>query len=56
MNPIFDNVMKQNRLTKNAFSFYMDNREGGSGSKLVLGGADETLHTGPINYHKVVDE
>jgi len=34
----------------------MDNREGGSGSKLVLGGADETLHTGPINYHKVVDE
>jgi hypothetical protein len=31
----------------------MDNKDGGKGSKLVLGGTDPELYTGDINYHKV---
>lgn len=55
-NPVFDNLMQQNKLGKNEFSFYMDNKEGRSNSKLILGGVDDTLYAGDMHYHKVIDE
>jgi hypothetical protein len=55
LNPIFDNVMKQKRLQNNIFSFYLNQREGGSDSKLTVGGLDPSLIAGPIHYHKVID-
>jgi cathepsin D len=30
--PVFDNIMKQKKLSKNEFGFYFDNREGQSNS------------------------
>ena len=56
MNPLFDNVMKQKRLDNNVFSFYFDTVEGAQNSKLVLGGVDNNLFTGPVNYFKVIDK
>jgi hypothetical protein len=34
----------------------MDNKDGGKGSKLVLGGVDEELYAGDIHYHKVTNK
>ena len=53
--PIFDNIIKQNRLEKNEFGFFMENSDGKSNSQLILGGVDENLFTGDLTYHKVID-
>ena len=42
LNPVFDNIIKQKKLSSNIFTFMLDRSEGGSGSELVLGGVDQT--------------
>jgi cathepsin D len=54
--PIFDNIMMQDKLDQNVFSFYFDKTAGSVTSKLILGGVDETLITGPVKYFPVVDK
>lgn len=34
----------------------MDSKDGGKNSKLIIGGVDDGLYNGRINYHKVVDK
>jgi cathepsin D len=55
LNPVFDNIMHQKKLDKNVFSFYFNRDENTYGSKLILGGVDENLFTGKINYVDVND-
>ncbi|GAA6105842.1 nothepsin [Tachysurus ichikawai] len=50
--PVFDNIMKQNKVEKPMFSFYLS-RNGSStslGGELLLGGMDEELFIPPINW------
>lgn len=56
MNPVFDNIMSQKKLDKNMFSFYFNRNADSYGSKMILGGVDDSLYSGSINYVKVVDE
>uniref|UniRef100_A0A8C5N6P0 Cathepsin E-like n=1 Tax=Gouania willdenowi TaxID=441366 RepID=A0A8C5N6P0_GOUWI len=50
-NPVFDNMMAQKIVDKPVFSFYLS-RSGGSSpdGELLLGGIDESLYNGPINW------
>ncbi|KAK0143658.1 Cathepsin E [Merluccius polli] len=49
--PVFDNMMSENTLEQPVFSFYLTRRSGGeAGGELLLGGTDEDLYTGPINW------
>ena len=54
--PLFDNLMKQQNLKKNIFSFYFSKREDNLDSQLILGGVDKTLHQGDIHYNDVIDK
>jgi len=54
--PIFDNIMLQNKLDQNVFSFFFDRSEATFGSRLILGGVDETLIAEPVKYFPVVDK
>lgn len=56
LNPVFDNIMKQKKLDSNVFSFYFDRSESSRESRFILGGIDEDLFKGKINYNKVVDQ
>lgn len=56
MNPLFDNIIYQKRLSKNIFSFYFDGDEGTSQSQFILGGVDETLFEPPIKYFPVISK
>uniref|UniRef100_A0A3Q3ETH8 Nothepsin n=1 Tax=Labrus bergylta TaxID=56723 RepID=A0A3Q3ETH8_9LABR len=50
-NPVFDNMLAQKAVEEPVFSFYLS-RTGDSSpeGELLLGGTDETLFTGPINW------
>lgn len=52
--PFFDRVIEMRVLPINVFSLYMSRDETFQTSKLFLGGWDEKLMAGPINYHPVV--
>ena len=54
--PLFDNIMKQERLDKNMFSFYYNRHEDSYDSQMTLGGVDKSLYTGEIDYHPVSHE
>ena len=56
MNPLFDNLMKQKKLTRNIFSFYLNRNMDKTESRLVVGGIDSSLYEGKIHYNKVVDQ
>ncbi|XP_028305859.1 nothepsin [Gouania willdenowi] len=51
-NPVFDNMMAQKIVDKPVFSFYLSRAAGGSSpdGELLLGGIDESLYNGPINW------
>ncbi|XP_033991659.1 nothepsin [Trematomus bernacchii] len=51
-NPVFDNMLAQKLLDQPVFSFYLS-RKTASGTpegELLLGGIDEALYNGPINW------
>ncbi|CAJ1054287.1 nothepsin [Xyrichtys novacula] len=51
-NPVFDNMLAQKTVEEPVFSFYLS-RKGGDRDpqgELLLGGTDETLYTGSINW------
>ena len=54
--PLFDNIMKQNKLMDNIFAFYYNRDVGSYDSQMTLGGVDKSLYEGEINYHKVTNE
>lgn len=56
MNPLFDNMMKQKKLTRNIFSFYLSKSTEKTESKLVMGGIDSSLYEPPLHYHQVIDQ
>ncbi|KAM6962117.1 nothepsin [Tautogolabrus adspersus] len=51
-NPVFDNMLAQKTVEEPVFSFYLSRRTSDSNpeGELLLGGKDETLYTGPINW------
>ncbi|KAL6116563.1 uncharacterized protein ACO6RY_14551 [Pungitius sinensis] len=51
-NPVFDNMLAQKALDEPIFSFFLSRRTSSSGpeSELLLGGKDESLYSGPINW------
>jgi len=54
--PVFDNIMKQNLISDNSFSFYYSPRGSGRQSYVVLGEPDRDLYTGNIEYVEVSKE
>uniref|UniRef100_A0A8C5N8C9 Cathepsin E-like n=1 Tax=Gouania willdenowi TaxID=441366 RepID=A0A8C5N8C9_GOUWI len=48
-NPVFDNMMAQKIVDKPVFSFYLSRCDHPDG-ELLLGGIDESLYNGPINW------
>ncbi|KAG7320325.1 hypothetical protein KOW79_016178 [Hemibagrus wyckioides] len=50
--PVFDNIMKQKKVEKPMFSFYLSNNSNSTslGGELMLGGMDEELFIPPINW------
>ncbi|XP_051779462.1 cathepsin D [Erpetoichthys calabaricus] len=52
--PVFDNIMKQKKVEKNVFSFYLNrNPDTQPGGELLLGGTDPKFYTGDFNYVNV---
>uniref|UniRef100_A0A3Q1G379 Nothepsin n=1 Tax=Acanthochromis polyacanthus TaxID=80966 RepID=A0A3Q1G379_9TELE len=51
-NPVFDNLLAQKALDKPVFSFYLGRttRTTSPEGELLLGGIDEAMYTGPINW------
>ncbi|XP_071370936.1 nothepsin [Centroberyx affinis] len=50
-NPVFDNMMSQKAVEQPVFSFYLSRKSGGDpDGELLLGGTDEALYSGPINW------
>ncbi|XP_026219949.1 nothepsin [Anabas testudineus] len=51
-NPVFDNMMAQNLVDEPVFSFYLSRKtsNGSLEGELLLGGTDEALYNGPINW------
>ncbi|XP_017295850.1 nothepsin [Kryptolebias marmoratus] len=51
-NPVFDNMVAQKIVDEPVFSFYLSRRTSTSSpeGELLLGGKDEALYTGPINW------
>ncbi|XP_013884449.1 nothepsin isoform X2 [Austrofundulus limnaeus] len=51
-NPVFDNMIAQKIVDEPVFSFYLSRRTSTSNpeGELLLGGKDDTLYTGPINW------
>jgi len=54
--PVFDNIMRQNLLTSNSFSFYLATRKSKLTSYVILGEPDTNLYTGPLRYVEVNKE
>lgn len=52
---VFNNMMSQNKLERNAFSFWLNRNasESGSGGQLFLGGSDSNYYTGNLTYLNV---
>ncbi|XP_006633645.1 nothepsin [Lepisosteus oculatus] len=49
--PVFDNLVAQKQVTSPVFSFYLSRRkEDEVGGELLLGGIDESLYKGSINW------
>ena len=55
-NPIFDNIIAQNNLKQNIFSFFLSKSQGSVRSQLILGGFDENLIDGEVVYHDLLEE
>lgn len=51
--PVFQTLMKQNRVANSQFSFSLNS---GSGSELYLGGANPSKYKGSFEWHDVVSE
>ncbi|KAL4613471.1 cathepsin D-like [Arapaima gigas] len=52
--PIFDNIMRQAKVPKNVFSFYLNrNPNTQPGGELLLGGNDPAYYTGSFHYLNV---
>ncbi|XP_072234017.1 nothepsin [Leuresthes tenuis] len=51
-NPVFDNMMAQKTVEEPVFSFYLTRKTSTSSpeGELLLGGIDESLYNGPINW------
>ncbi|XP_054480496.1 nothepsin [Anoplopoma fimbria] len=51
-NPVFDNMMMQKAVDEPIFSFYLSRKTSSSNTQgeLLLGGKDEALYNGPINW------
>ncbi|XP_032360773.1 nothepsin [Etheostoma spectabile] len=51
-NPVFDNMLAQKTVEEPVFSFYLSRKTSRSdpGGELLLGGIDESLYIGPINW------
>ncbi|XP_070709756.1 nothepsin [Pempheris klunzingeri] len=51
-NPVFDNMVAQKTVEQPVFSFYLSRRTNNNNpaGELLLGGTDEALYTGPINW------
>ncbi|XP_076015946.1 nothepsin [Genypterus blacodes] len=57
-NPVFDSMMVQKSVDQPVFSFYLSRRtsSGYPEGELLLGGIDEALHSGPINWLPVTSK
>ncbi|CAB1346434.1 unnamed protein product [Coregonus sp. 'balchen'] len=51
-NPVFDSIMNQKAVDQPIFSFYLS-KSGDPEGELLLGGMDEALYSGPINWNPV---
>uniref|UniRef100_A0A8C2ZNV7 Nothepsin n=1 Tax=Cyclopterus lumpus TaxID=8103 RepID=A0A8C2ZNV7_CYCLU len=49
-NPVFDNMMVQNVVEEQIFSFFLSRYSGTPEGELLLGGKDEELYSRPINW------
>uniref|UniRef100_G3PP46 Nothepsin n=1 Tax=Gasterosteus aculeatus TaxID=69293 RepID=G3PP46_GASAC len=51
-NPVFDNLLAQKAVEEPVFSFFLSRRtsSGSPEGELLLGGKDEALYSGPINW------
>nr|WMI02465.1 cathepsin E [Paralichthys olivaceus] len=51
-NPVFDNMLAQKTVDAPVFSFYLSRRtsSGSTEGELMLGGTDESMYIGPINW------
>ncbi|KAM8884002.1 nothepsin [Synchiropus picturatus] len=51
-NPVFDNMIAQKAVEKPVFSFYLSRKsiDGTPEGELLLGGTDEALYSGPVNW------
>ena len=54
--PVFMLMYEQNLIEDNSFSFYLSKTAGAAGSRLVLGGVDQTLYTGNFTYHTLLTD
>merc|ERR1719370_680040 len=54
---VFDNMVAEGVVEDSVFSFWLNrNPDDSNGGQLVLGGVDETLYTGEINYLPITRE
>jgi cathepsin D len=49
--PVYEAMYQQKLIDDNSFSFYLSKDANAAGSKLVLGGVDDSLYTGSFQYH-----
>lgn len=55
-NPLFDNIIHQDKLSSNVFSFYFSRNSGQANSQVKLGGWDDRHIDGPIHWHPVAEK
>ncbi|KAM4615526.1 nothepsin [Polymixia lowei] len=57
-NPVFDNMLTQKTVDQPIFSFFLSRKKSVADSEgeLLLGGTDETLYSGPINWLPVTSK
>lgn len=53
--PLFDEMIRQKKLNKNVFSFYLTHNEKEQ-SELLFGAVDKTKYIEPLQCHPVVDK
>jgi cathepsin D len=53
--PIFDNIMKSRRLTKNWFSFYLTDQNEKGKSQIILGKPPRKFYKNKIVWHRVTE-
>lgn len=54
--PVFELMTEQNLIDDKSFSFYLSKTAGAEGSRLILGGVDDTLYTGNFTYHNLLQD